>query len=450
MSEPIAIRSKRVLIGSERELRPATLLIQDEKIVRITEYGGAAPGARLIDVGKQVVMPGIVDTHAHINEPGRTEWEGFQTATRAAAAGGITTVIDMPLNSIPATTTLQALRTKARSAEGQCTIDYGFWGGVVPGNADELEPMVRDGALGFKTFLIESGVDEFTMSREADLRLAMPILARLGVPLLVHAELDDGCVPQGRAASREYRDYLESRPQSWETQAIEMMIRLSRETRCRIHIVHLSAADALPLIRQARNEGVPITVETCPHYLFFEAEKITSGATQFKCAPPIREHANREKLWQGLQDGTIDFIVSDHSPCTPQLKRLEVGEFEKAWGGISGIQFSFPVIWTEMKRRGLSVRQVSDWMSARVAEFGGLGSSKGRMAPGMDADLVIWDPDASFTVRSDAVLHKNRLTPYEGNELFGKVTQTWVRGQCVYQDGSFPRAASGRQWKGKA
>jgi allantoinase len=310
--------------------------------------------------------------------------------------------------------------------------------------------MVRAGALGFKTFLIESGVDEFPMCREEDLRKAMPVLARLGVPLLVHAELDDGCVPPGKAASKKYQDYLESRPQSWETSAIELMIRLSRETGCRVHIVHLSAADALPAIARARNEGVPITVETCPHYLFFESERIHDGATQFKCAPPIREHSNRERLWQGLHEGVIDFIVSDHSPCAPQLKRLEKGEFEPAWGGISGIQFSFPVIWTEMRKRGLSIRQLSDWMSGRVARFGGLARAKGSIAPGMSADFVVWDSDASVRVQAEGVLHRHRLTPYEGQELYGKVLQTWIRGSCVFDRGSFPGAPKGRQWKERA
>ncbi len=429
MSERIVLRSHRVLV--EGALRPASVWVAGEKIGRVGAFDEPAKGAREVDFGTKILMPGIVDTHAHINEPGRTEWEGFQTATRAAAAGGITTVIDMPLNSIPATTTREALRTKARSAHGQCSIDYGFWGGVVPGNSRELEPMVREGVLGFKCFLIESGVSEFPMCREEDLQIAMPILARLGVPLLVHAEVDDGAIPAGRADSRRYQDYLESRPQNWETQAIEMMIRLAGQTGCHVHIVHLSAADALPALKRARAQGVPITAETCPHYLHFEAESIHDGATPFKCAPPIRERANRERLWQGLEDDTIDFIVSDHSPCTPALKKLEAGLFEPAWGGIAGLQLSFNVIWTEARKRGLSVGWLSERMSARVARFAGLSARKGRIAAGMDADFVVWDPDASFVVDPTIILHRHRLTPYDGAELFGTVSETWVRGKAL-------------------
>jgi allantoinase len=444
VSVPFVIRSRRVLLGSEGEPAPAAVVIEGGKVARTLPYNDVPAGLPVVEGGGQVLMPGIVDTHAHINEPGRTDWEGFQTATRAAAAGGITTVIDMPLNSIPATTSLAALRLKAETAQGQCAIDYGFWGGVIPGNAGELEPMVRAGALGFKAFLIESGVDEFPMSREADLRQAMPILARLDVPLLVHAELDGGSAPELR--SRSYQAYLESRPRSWESSAIRMMIRLARETGCAVHIVHLSAADALEDIRRARTEGVPITVETCPHYLHFEAERIPEGATQFKCAPPIREHENRERLWQGLFEGLIDLVVSDHSPCIPHLKTLETGDFGRAWGGIAGLQFSLPVVWTGMTRRGRGLRELATWMSARTARFAGLADRKGRIAAGFDADLVLWEPERSMRVERPMVLHKHDLTPYEGAELRGRVTHTWVGGTLVQENGKFgPGAPSGKQ-----
>jgi len=430
---PFAIRSRKVLVGKDGDPRPATLVIRSGKIEKILDYDQAPSGTPLVEGGEAVLMSGVFDTHAHINEPGRTDWEGFQTATHAAAAGGITTVIDMPLNSIPATTTLAALKVKAESAHGKCLIHHGFWGGVVPGNAAELEPMAKAGVLGFKCFLIESGVDEFPMSTEADLRIAMPILARLGVPLLVHAEID--CGGSGHSGSeRAYQTYLESRPQKWEIEAIRMMIRLARETCCRVHIVHLSAADALPEIRKAKSEGVPITVETCPHYLYFESEKIPDGATDYKCAPPIREHENREKLWAGLIDGTIDFIVSDHSPCVPALKSLETGNFEKAWGGISGLQFSLPVVWTEMRRRGLSVRRLNTWMSARTAAFVGMQTRTGVIAEGAEADLVLWGPEEKTRVEADSIRHKNKVTPYAGRELFGKVLKTYVSGNCVYEN----------------
>jgi allantoinase len=439
-----ALRSRRVLLAGAKELAPACLWIRDGKIARVATDLSSFPDVvtPILDLGNQVILPGIVDTHAHINEPGRTEWEGFETATRAAAAGGITTVIDMPLNSIPATTSLNALETKAASAQGHCAIDYGFWGGVVPGNTSELEPMIQAGAFGFKAFLCPSGVDEFEMARERDLRAAMPILARHGIPRLVHAELESA-LPAAAAAPNTYRSYLQSRPPSWEVEAIRLVIRLARETGCRTHIVHLSASDALADLIEARRQGVPITAETCPHYLTFTAESIADGATHFKCAPPIRENANREKLWDALKDGRIEFIVSDHSPCTPALKCLESGDFGKAWGGIAGLQFSLPAVWTEMKARGFSIAELSRLMSQNTARFLGLDSRKGTIAEGLDADLVVLDPDQAFKPESAQVLHRHALTPYTGRELFGRVDRTFVRGHCVYDSGKFEDRPSG-------
>lgn len=381
----------------------------------------------MLDFGNSVVMPGLVDTHAHINEPGRTEWEGFETATRAAAAGGITTVIDMPLNSIPATTTRAALQTKEQAARGKCRIDYGFWGGVVPGNSAELEPMVAAGVFGFKCFLCPSGVDEFPHVGEADLRIAMPILARLGVPLLVHAELE---TPVGATQSdpRKYQGFLESRPQKWEVDAIRMVIRLARETGCRTHIVHLSSGDALPDLIAARAEGVPITAETCPHYLTFISEEIPDGATHFKCCPPIRDFANREKLWKALRSGAIEFVVSDHSPCTPSLKLRNTGDFALAWGGIAGLQFSLPIMWTEMKDRGLGLVELSRWMSFKTAGFLGILDRKGAIGPGLDADFVVFDPEAASEIRTADVLHRHNLTPYSGRKVSGRILKTFLRG----------------------
>lgn len=423
------IKSTRVIFP-DLSIRPATVVIEGEKIADIFDHSTSPRGTPGIDVGDSILMPGLVDTHVHINEPGRTEWEGFETATEAAAAGGITTVVDMPLNSIPATTTLAALRTKEESAIGHCKIDYALWGGVVPGNAGELSAMVDGGAVGFKAFMIDSGVDEFPMSTEKDLREAMPILAKKGVPLLVHAELEGSC-PHSNGNPRAYSTFLESRPRQWEIDAIRTMIRLSRETGCHVHVVHLSAADALDDIKRARAEGVKITAETCPHYLYFAAEEIPEGATQFKCTPPIRERENRERLWQGLREGAIDFVVSDHSPCTPRLKKLEQGLFDEAWGGISGLQFGLSVVWTAMKDRGFGPESLCSWMSHKPAEFLGL---KTGIAKGNDANLVVWNPERSFLLEEKLVRHKHRLTPYSDRILFGVVEKTFVRGHQVFDD----------------
>jgi len=362
--------------------------------------GSNSDAANRVDLGDVALLPGVVESHAHLNEPGREAWEGFETGTEAALAGGITTIVDMPLNSIPATTTRKALELKARTAAGRCRTDYAFWGGVVPGNAGELEPMLDLGACGFKCFLIDSGVPEFPASGELELGRAMPILAKRGAPLLVHAELE-GTAPgtggpgesfrtPGGGDARRYSSYLASRPRAWENEAIRMMIRLAKETGCRTHIVHLSSSDALADLAEARRQGVPISAETCPHYLTFAAEDIPDGATQFKCAPPIRERENREKLWQGLAEGVLDMIVSDHSPCEPSLKKLDAGSFFEAWGGISSLQFSLPASWTGMKERGLGLEKLGRWMSEAPAALAGL-SNKGRLAAGMDADFVAFD-----------------------------------------------------------
>jgi allantoinase len=444
----LAVRGRRVVLPEG--VREAAILVEDGRIRAVGRAADIPAGVETIDAGDRVVMPGIVDTHAHINEPGRTEWEGFETATRACAAGGITTVVDMPLNSIPATTTLAALERKRAAAEGQCRVDHGFWGGVVPGNAGELAAMARAGALGFKAFLIESGVDEFECSREQDLREAMPILARAGVPLLVHAELDLGA-PAGPGAgdARRYSTYLGSRPRRWEDEAVRLVIRLARQTGCRAHVVHLSSADALVEIARAKGEGVPLTVETCPHYLSLAAEEIADGATHFKCAPPIRERENRERLWKGLADGVIDFVVSDHSPCTPALKRLEEGDFGRAWGGISSLQLSLPVIWTGARARGHGVERLAHWMCEATSRFAGLDRAKGALRAGLDADLVLWDPERRFTVDPKAIHHRHALTPYAGQELFGVVDLTLLRGQKVFEKGHFPGPPRGRALKGR-
>ncbi len=413
----------------------ACIAIGDGKIAAIDPYDSEA--SDVIDVGDSVIMPGLVDSHVHLNEPGRTDWEGFEFGTRAAAAGGITTLIDMPLNSIPATTNSSSLELKRRAAVGKSYIDYGFWGGVIPNNFSELEGLVDAGVMGFKAFLIESGVSEFPMVTSATLEKAMPIIAKTGLPLLVHAELRGEVRPA--AISRNYQSYLDSRPQSWEIAAVKLVSNLARETGCRVHIVHLSASDALAYIEQAKEEGLGITSETCPHYLSISSEEIEMGATHFKCAPPIREGINREKLWEGLERGVIDFIVSDHSPCTPALKRLDSGHFGEAWGGIAGLQLSLAVVWTEMKNRGFPISKLVRWMCYNPARFLGIEKIKGEIKLGMDADIVVWNPQNSFIVSREIIRHRHTLTPYEGKRLFGVVEKTFVRGVCIYDGGNYSR-----------
>ncbi len=430
---------------SRRIVTPAGIVdgavsVADGKIVAILPASEASAGA--IDLGDDVLLPGLVDSHAHLNEPGRTEWEGYDTATSAAAAGGVTTIVDMPLNCIPVTTTLAALERKRRAVANHAHVDYAMWGGVVPGNTADLQPMIDAGIAGFKAFLCHSGIDDFPAATERDLRAAMPILARAGLPLLVHAELESGS-PVGEHDPSKYAAFVASRPARWEVDAVEMMIALCRETKCAVHIVHLSAADALASAEKARAEGLSLTLETCPHYLLLRAEDIADGHTEFKCAPPIREAANQERLWMGLQRWLIDMVVSDHSPCTPQLKHLDSGDFDKAWGGIATLQLSLPLVWTEAKKRGFSLEDIARWMSAKPARLAGVNDRKGSIAVGMDADLVVFAPDAVSEITPQSIHFRHKLTPYLGRRVEGVVRQTWLRGQLVYDNGRFPLAARG-------
>ena len=382
----------------------------------------------------------------HINEPGRTEWEGFETATKSAAAGGVTTLVDMPLNSSPVTTTVDPFQQKLDAAEGKLWVDCGFYAGLVRGNAEDIAPLVEAGVLGVKAFLIDSGIDEFPNAREEDLRVAMPTIASAGVPLLVHAELstkENSPKPQ-TSNPKAYSSYLASRPREWERDAISLMIALCKEFGCRVHIVHLSSADEVPALRAARAEGLPITVETCPHYLIFSAENIPDGDTRFKCAPPIREEENRQRLWTALKAGDIDFVVSDHSPCPPQMKMLDAGDFQRAWGGIASLQFGLSIIWTEASKHGCSILNIAEWMCRRPAQFVGLASKKGAIAPGHDADFVIWNPEASFTVETSSIRHRHKITPYEGRTLNGVVEKTIVRGMTVYERGTLSASPIGK------
>ena len=420
---------------------PATVRVSGGTISEVVPGPKALPGA--VDFGSSVIGPGLVDCHVHVNEPGRTEWEGFESATRAAAAGGVTSLVDMPLNSLPVTTTGAALSAKLAASAGKCFVDVGFWGGVVPGNAASIAELAAGGALGCKAFLVHSGIDEFPNSTEDDLRQAMPLLRDAGLPLLAHAELDLGAEVH-TVDRRSYRRYLESRPKSWEDEAIRLLVGLCRETRCAVHIVHLSSAASIPVLRAAKAEGLPITVETCPHYLCLEAESIPDGATLFKCAPPIREHENREGLWRALLEGVIDFVITDHSPCLPALKLPDIGDFEAAWGGIASLQLGLPAVWTEARRRGADLSALFRWMSAAPAQFAGLSARKGSLRPGLDADLLIWDPEQPVTVQAERLFFRHPVSPYLGRELLGRVQHTLLRGKCVYDGERHPGGPEGR------
>ncbi len=438
-SVELIVRGPRVVHGGR--VQAAAIHVAAGKIAAVTAYEQVPQGVPVIEAGDRVVMPGVVDAHVHINEPGRTEWEGFETATRAAASGGTTTLVDMPLNSTPVTTTRQAFLEKRRHAEGRCTVDVAFWGGVIPGNQGELEGMLDAGIAGFKCFLVHSGIDDFPNVAEGDLRKALPILARRKAVLLVHAEVPGPIdaateeIARRKLDPRAYATFLASRPRASENQAIELVVRLCREYGCRTHIVHLSSSDAVPTLLDARREGLPVTSETCPHYLTFCAEEIQDGLTPLKCCPPIRERDNREALWRGLAAGTIDLVVSDHSPCTPSLKRMDEGDFLAAWGGIAGLQLSLSAVWTEASQRGHGIEQVAEWMCARPATLAGLATSKGAIAVGHDADLVIFDAEARFEVQPEDIQHRHKVTPYAGRTLRGVVEHTILRGRSVYQRG---------------
>lgn len=436
----LVIVGRRVLLPGG--LAPAALHIESGILVDITAPDVIGHAARVVDAGDHLVTPGVVDSHVHINEPGRTEWEGFRTATEAAAAGGITTVVDMPLNCIPATTSRAAAEQKLAALEGQLHVDVAFWGGVVPGNVAELRGLADIGVPGAKCFLCPSGVDEFPNVGRADLDLAMPVLRDLGLTLLVHAEVPgpleaaESLLTREKADPRSYATYLRSRPNAAEDEAIAMVIDLARKHRCPAHIVHLASASALPMIAAAQADGVPITAETCLHYLTFASEEVSDGATHFKCAPPIRDSENREGLWRGLESGTIGMVVSDHSPCTPPLKRPETGDFLGAWGGIAGLQFGLSVLWTQARSRGHDVARTFSWNAEGPARLAGLANRKGRLAKGFDADIVVWDDARSFTIDPAEVRHRHKITPYAGRTFTGVVEQTWVRGRLAYERGA--------------
>ena len=426
----LAVRDRRVVLPDGE--RAAAVHTSGGRITAITGFDDA-PAHTVTIADDEVLLPGLVDTHVHVNEPGRTEWEGFASATRAAIAGGVTTIVDMPLNSIPATTTLEALHVKRETAEGQVAADVAFWGGAVPGNLDQLRPMHEAGVVGFKCFLLDSGVPEFPPLDDAGLRAALTELAAFDGLLIAHAEDADVIASAPPPDGASYARFLASRPGKAEESAIGGLVAAARDTGARVHVVHLADADALPILRAARADGVRVTVETCPHYLTFAAEDIPDGATQFKCCPPIRESANQDLLWAGLADGVIDMVVTDHSPCTPELKRFDVGDFGLAWGGIAGLQVGLPAVWTMARRRGVPLTDVVGWMATRPADLVGL-PTKGRIAPGADADLCVFAPDADVIVDVADLRHRNPVSAYHGDRLTGVVRTTWLRGVRVTGD----------------
>ena len=421
------VRAGRAVIGGVEQ--PASVRIRDGVVVEVGAVDADAGGAAVVLLADdEVLLPGLVDTHVHVNEPGRTDWEGFASATRAAAAGGVTTIVDMPLNSIPPTTTVAALAEKRAVAADQVWVDVGFWGGAVPGNLDELAPLHDAGVFGFKCFLLDSGVEEFAHLAPAELADAMAETARLGSLLVVHAEDADEITECAHGTG--YRAFLESRPDAAEERAIALVVDTARRTGGRAHVVHLSASGAVPALRAARADGVDVSVETCPHYLHFDAETVTDGATELKCCPPIRDQANRDALWQALADGDIDLVVTDHSPCTPELKVRDTGDFADAWGGIASLQLGLPVVWTGARARGVPLADVVRWMATAPARRVGL-AGKGEIAVGADADLCVFAPDESWVVDPSALHHKNPVSPYAGRTLTGTVRATWLRGRPV-------------------
>jgi len=427
MQADLCLYSDRVLLP--QGVQAASILIKAGRIIAIESGRLAHFNGKKEDLGSALIMPGLIDAHVHINDPGRRHWEG-------------SLLVDMPLNSSPVTSSTASLQIKIKASEKQLYTNCAFWGGLVPQNSHQIQSLLDSGILGIKAFLCHSGIDEFPNVSEQDLHKAMKAIAQSGLPLLVHCELESEQIQNSLDKNPgSYHAYLQSRPKTWENQAIRLMIGLCRTYNCRVHIVHLSSAEALPMIQQAKAEGLPITVETCPHYLYFHAEAIADGQTQFKCAPPIRERSNQEKLWEALESGLIDFVATDHSPAPPELKHLDSGDFSKAWGGIASLQFLLPVFWTAARKRGMDLEKVSQCLSAKVATFLSMDRTKGQIKVGYDADLVVWQPEQSFVLEEKDILHRHPVSPYLGEQLYGQIVETYLGGQKIYDRGQFAPAS---------
>jgi allantoinase len=427
-------------VCAENRLQRLWIEVENGEIKALHKTAPTDPGATIKAYDEFVILPGLVDSHVHVNEPGRTEWEGFETATHAAAAGGATTLVDMPLNCIPVTTSKEALHAKLEAVKGKLSVDVGFWGGATSANAKELPALLDAGVLGVKTFTIDSGIPEFPPMSMEGIDKAMPELAKRGLPYLFHAELDDG---ENRPQGPDYATFLHSRPRSWEENAIEGILKLAKKHNASVHIVHLSAASAIPKIEAAKKDGVRVTVETCPHYLLLSDTQVNkfepaNQRTLFKCCPPIREESNRAQLWEGLLTGAIDMVVSDHSPCTPALKKFETTDFGAAWGGIAGLQYTLPLIWTEGQRHAITFPQLTKWLCEQPAKLAGLENRKGKIAPGFDADFAVFDSNVNWNITPADTFHRHKGSPYLGRRVMGKVVGTYLRGEKIYEEGKFP------------
>ena len=441
----LAFFSERVLLDGC--LVPASILIKNGKIAAVKKGYFEFSEIQIRNCGTDVIFPGLIDSHVHINEPGRTAWEGFETATLSAAAGGITTLVDMPLNSSPVTTNLKAFKEKLSACEGKLNVNVGFWGGIVPGNNKDLSILLEAGVLGIKAFTTHSGIDDFPNVTRDDLEKGMPIIAQYGLPLLVHAELEEDHpgIQALLQTPTSYQAWLNSRPRSWEDNAISMMIDLCEKTKCRTHIVHLSSSDSIGQLERAIKQGQPISVESCPQYLYFNSEDIPDADTRFKCAPPIREASNNAELWQAIKEGLISFIVTDHSPAPPDIKELETGNIAKAWGGISCLELSLPAFWTKAREKGFDIEDMARLMSQNVADFLNISHKKGQIKEGMDADIMIWSPETSFVVDQSQMQFRHKITPYDKECLYGKVNTTIVNGEIVFDQGSFVSLCVGKK-----
>ncbi len=411
----------------------ATLHIKNQRIFEVYDGVYKIDKLQFLDVENSILMPGIIDTHVHINEPGRTHWEGFETATKAAALGGVTTLIEMPLNANPVTTTVEAFEIKQEAAKNKLHVNCGFYGGVIPGNKDDILPLIKSGVFGIKGFLTHSGIDEFPNITKEELEVIAPILKKYDCPLLLHCELTDDDVPKVNNP-KSYQEYLKSRPQHWETNAIDLALDLQKKFDIKLHIVHLSASEGIKRIAKRKTETENLTVETCVHYLFFNAEEIPDASPIYKCAPPIREKQNNDLLWEYLLNDGFNFLSSDHSPAPPEIKKLEEGNLFDAWGGIAGLQFTLPVIWTEGQKRGLTLEKMIPLLTSKPAKFLGLEKRKGKLKKGFDADITVWNENEEFVVTDNMIAHKHKATPYIGHKLMGKIIHTFVNGVCVVEN----------------